>query len=168
MVRVQGDAKFCKNVADAYLQTAIHCNELDKKASTSTMLFASEAFFAIPAATNVAFACELYLKSIGMQIKSQGAMYGHPLITLYNDLTDDQKQELEKIFAKYCPYSTVTLESTLKHHADTFKYWRYIYEHTNDPDLSRHDVYIDNLLSAAQALKEYADMPLDTKSKENT
>lgn len=168
MARLKGDAKFCKNAADAYLQTAIHCNELDKKASTSTMLFASEAFFSIPAAINVVFACELYLKSIGIQKNSNGAKKGHELISLYDDLDNHQKQELEKIFAKYCPYSSVTLESTLKHHADTFIYWRYIYEHTDDPDLSQHDVYIDNLLSAAQALKEYADMSLDTKSKENT
>lgn len=44
MVRALGDADFCKNAANAYLQTAIYCNEVDKNAATQTMQFVDQAY----------------------------------------------------------------------------------------------------------------------------
>lgn len=148
-----GDATFCKNIADSYLQTAIYCNELDRTAAHQNILFTSDAYFAIPAITNMAFSCELFLKAIRMLTSPDGAQKGHHLSGLYEDLTAQQKNTLEVIFKKYCPHETVTFESTIKHHCKAFEEWRYVYENGK---LQTPDAYIDNLLAAAMTLQEYS------------
>lgn len=158
MVRALGNADFCKNAANAYLQTAIYCNEVDKDAASQTMQFVDQAFFAIPAITNMAFACELFLKAICLQTNPSGALKGHTLSTLYEDLESQQREDLEEIFSRHCTFKSVTLESTLRKYCRVFENWRYIYENEKNANSSACDVYIDSLLSAAISLKDYIDM----------
>ena len=157
MARILGDSDFCKNAANAYLQTAIYCNEVDNNAKRQTLQFVSQSFFSIPAIMNVAFACELFLKAICLYTNPDGTLKGHYLSDLYEDLTTSQKTELEKIFRSHCLFETVTLESTLKKHYRVFEDWRYIYEAEKVTNPSAYEVYIDNLLAAAVSLKEYVD-----------
>lgn len=157
MARILGDADFCKNVANAYLQTAIYCNEVDKNTTNQTFQCVSQSFFSIPAIMNVAFACELFLKAICLYTNQKGALKGHYLRDLYKDLKTSQKIELEKIFRSHCLFESVTLESTLKKHSRVFEEWRYIYENEKVTNPSAYEVYIDDLLAAAISLKEYVD-----------
>jgi hypothetical protein len=157
MVRALGDADFCRNAANAYLQTAIYCNEVDKIAASQTIQFVDQAFFAIPAITNVAFACELFLKAIGLQTNPSGALKGHTLSTLYEDLESQQRADLEGIFSRHCTFKSVTLESTLRKHSRVFENWRYIYENEKNTNSSVCEVYIENLFSAAISLRDYVD-----------
>ena len=157
MARILGDANFCKNVANAYLQTAIYCNEVDNNAKRQTLQFVSQSFFSIPAIMNVAFACELFLKAICLYTNPDGSLKGHYLSDLYEDLTASQKTELEKIFRSHCLFEPITLESTLKKHYRVFEDWRYIYENEKVTNPSAYEVYIDDLLDAAISLKEYVD-----------
>ena len=168
MVRALGNADFCKNAANAYLQTAIYCNEVDKDAASQTMQFVDQAFFAIPAITNVAFACELFLKAICLQTNPSGALKGHTLSTLYEDLESQQRADLEGIFSRYCTFESVTLESTLRKHCKVFENWRYIYENAKNTNSSECEVYIENLFSAAFSLRAYVDtLKLPRKRQEN-
>ena len=157
MARILGDADFCKNAANAYLQTAIYCNEVGKSTTNQTFQCSSQSFFSIPAIMNVAFACELFLIAICLRTKSDGALRGHDLFMLHKDLKMTQKTELEKVFRSHCLFESVTLESTLKNHCNVFKEWRYIYENEKVSNPSAYEVYIDNLLAAAVSLKEYVD-----------
>lgn len=158
MKRILGDADFCKNAAEAYLQTAIYCNEVDKNVAQQTVQFISQSFFSIPAIMNVAFACELFLKAICLETNPSGTLKGHNLSALYEDLKIYQANDLEKIFRKHCAFKEVTLADTLRKHFRVFEDWRYIYENEKLADLSAYEVYIDNLLAAAISLKEYSDM----------
>ena len=157
MARVLGDAYLCRNAANAYLQTAIYCNDADKNVTTQNLQFVSQAFFAIPAIMNMSFACELFLKAISLQTNSSGCLKGHSLSALYEDLEPQQRADIERIFRRHCEYKCVTLGNTLQKHCKVFEEWRYIYESEKIADPSAYDVYIENLLSAAMALNEYVD-----------
>ena len=149
------DAKLCINVANAYLDTAIYCDKTDRKTSHQTLQFSCNAFFSVPEATNLAFACELYLKAISVYCSSGGVSRSHNLFCLFKELPLQQQTELEELFLKYNSYPSVTLGSTLEKHAKVFEEWRYIYEYPNRKATHTYEVYIDNLLAAAKTLQAY-------------
>ena len=77
------DEELCFNTADAFLDVGIYCNEYDKRAQAESILFACDAFYAIPAIVNIAFACELYLKALILRETSKPSR-GHNLSALYD------------------------------------------------------------------------------------
>ena len=147
----QMDKKLCHNMANAFFALGIYSDELDKQAQSKEILFECDAFYGIPAVVNTAFACELYLKALIMRELGQSDKppYGHDLFSLYKGLPINICNDLAKSFTKRCKYQ-ITLEETLKIHAQTFERWRYVYER----DKSNAVAYPETLLLAAAVLKD--------------
>lgn len=144
------DWQLCKNTAHAFLMAANYCDESDKHAQASSLLFEDEAFFAIPAVVNAAFACELYLKAL--IIKSNASIKEirrHDLHELYLLLPEWQKERLTNEYSKRFPYPRkVSIEETFEIHKKVFETWRYIYESKN----ISAEAYPENLILAAEII----------------
>lgn len=150
MARKHGSVELCINIADALLSVGKEYNNRDKAWQTSPILPVSEAFWAIPAVINIAFACELYLKGLGLAFNTQkdGVLSTHDLKDLFDDLPQEIQVQAEKEYESRTSYP-ITLLQTLEQHAHSFDCWRYIYE----PENQKSEAYIDNLLLAAEVLK---------------
>lgn len=96
-------------------------------------------------ATNLSFACELYLKSILMNEK-QEIISGHKLLELYKQLKDDTKKELEMEFNKN--KGMQNLMEVISNCNDTFVESRYLYE--NKKSIK---IYITDLINLVNSLR---------------
>ena len=82
-------------------------------------------FYAVPAAVNLAFSIELYLKYLlTKNSKNKKPCRGHNLLDLFNSLDSTIKQEIVKITG----YNEEEFKILLSKHAEAFVEWRYIYE----------------------------------------
>lgn len=96
-------------------------------------------------ATNLSFACELYLKSILMNEK-QEIISGHKLLELYKQLKDDTKKELEMEFNKN--KGMQNLMEVISNCNDTFVESRYLYENKKSIN-----IYITDLSNLVNSLR---------------
>lgn len=78
----------------------------------------------IPSIVNMAFSCELYLKSI--LSNGRDKICGHNLYTLYAKLPNNIKTQLQANTSGYTENSS--FEETLKKNATIFEDWRYYFE----------------------------------------
>lgn len=141
------DEELCFNTADAFLDVGMYCNEYDKRAQAESILFACDAFYAIPAIVNIAFACELYLKALILRETSKPSR-GHNLSALYDKIPTPIRNIVENQFENKCK-NPVSLLETLEIHKNSFDNWRYIHEHKNKDS----EAYLDNLILAAEVLR---------------
>jgi len=104
-----------RNVAKAFLLAAKRCNEPPvKQVGWSQPLL-------IPIVTNLAFACELFLKTL-LQ-KSGSPKGGHNLLDLFNSLPEEIQNEITGL------NKSQEFVIELKQISRLFEEWRYIYEH---------------------------------------
>lgn len=95
-----------------------------------------------PVVVNLAFACELYMKSLLMlQKKSQSVVQGHMLDNLFSQLNDDVKK---RILAEV---HINNWDEFMKDSSNAFDAWRYFYE--KDKSMFGH---IPELLRLANVL----------------
>lgn len=142
------NVQLCVDMANAFLEVGIECNEKDRAVQTSGMLFRSEAFFAIPAIVNTAFACELYLKAILIKLVPNPVLNDHALLDLFHQLPESIRSSLNNSYKNKSPYY-MELEEVLAIHSESFKNWRYAYEIGKE----RIEAYPDNLIFVAEALR---------------
>lgn len=137
-----------RNTANAFLNVGIYCNKYDKQIQTESILFSCDAFYAIPAIVNIAFACELYLKALIVRETNKPAI-GHDLAALYDQIPPSIRNVVENQFKNKCKYP-VSLSETLEMHKKAFENWRYIFEGKN----KESEAYPDNLILAAEVLRD--------------
>ena len=83
-------------------------------------------YLGIPAIVNAAFACELYLKSMIMEVKRC-----HDLKEFYDLVPQSIKNMMRREYKKApIPYAK-TIEDAIEKVKDTFIDWRYLYEDSN-------------------------------------
>ena len=121
----------------------------DLKIQKSSIIFACDAFYAVPAIINISFACELYLKAICL-IKNIKFGKIHSLIKLFELLSDEDRQALKEKY-NLSKNNTMTFEEVLEIHSKSFETWRYAYEKNNQNVVA----YIDNLQLATETLRDY-------------
>ena len=144
----QADIDLCTNEANAFFDIAGYCNDLDIKAQSSQVLFASDAFYFFPAIVNLSFAVELYLKSLIIKACGQYRKT-HGLHQLFCQLPSVVQEDLSDRFSAQRQYP-VSLSETLEIHDKAFEMWRYAFE-TKNSDV---EACFDNLRTAAEVLRE--------------
>lgn len=115
--------KDCISNANDFYNTAC---EIDNKRLAFSYKYASVF------ATNLAFACELYLKAILMSEK-QKLYIIHKLDDLYNQISSQTKAKLETEFNRN-EFGYI-LDQSLKKCSDTFTNFRYLYENSDKKNL---------------------------------
>lgn len=98
---------------------------------------------ALPSVVCIAFAAELYLKS--MIVERTGKMpESHRLDRLYNSLTTEQQKRVRRHYAQYAEVGKLKLKEHIGELANAFVDWRYAFEGSKN-------VRIDYLFALARA-----------------
>ena len=143
------DSLLCFNMANSFYDIGRLANEYDKEEGTASILFACDAFYAIPAIVNLAFACELYLKALLYQSGFVDAIRNHNLNELFCKLPDSTQGQMENEFAARSRYP-ITLKQILEIHSKAFENWRYAYE----PEKENIEAYLGNLQLAVEIIRD--------------
>lgn len=130
-----GDPVIAKTAADAFFETAKWCS-YDADRFLGGQMY--------PFAVNIAFSCELYLKTIVMRKSSQGEFEsGHNLKTLFENLDSDEQ---DQIISHYQTKCTKDFRELLNESALVFEKWRYAME-------GSVSVSVDGMIAFSECLK---------------
>ena len=102
----------------------------------------------IPSIVNLAFSCELYLKSLISDGESRAR--GHDLEELFNELPNDELRDKIQNYPQF--KGDITFHKHLSEYKNTFTNWRYIFEH-NRPKCTDL-IFLDNFCLALHNLAE--------------
>ena len=144
-IEITGDYEKCKLSANAFLDVADMVNKHRWSIDTDGM----DNKFSSPHATNISFACELFLKAILLKQKGKHPNT-HNLEKLFKRINGKTQNEIIDEYNSY-QNNCIAFKEALKVHAKTFEDWRYIYEE-NDEDKEVH-FYINELSRIAYSLK---------------
>lgn len=86
-----------------------------------------EDMLAFPMIVNLAFSCELFLKSM-IPEEELGPKSGHKLRALYDKQSAEIQQMIKQVVFKKFNESEAWLEAELDKSSDAFYQWRYFYE----------------------------------------
>ena len=121
-------------------------DKMEKALAEDTSI--SEKMYLLPATVNMAFACELYLKSLLTDTT------GHDLKTLFDKQADVIKSVIKNsIISNMENYSESIFEHNLEEIKDVFPTWRYYYEPDKD-GLSLNIEFLKLFATALHSLKE--------------
>ena len=143
---ITGDFEKCKMSANAFLEVAEIINHHRWQIDVDGM----DNKFGSPHATNIAFACELFIKAILLKQKGK-----HPnthnlekLFKMMNGKTQNQVIEKYNNYKNNC----IDFKTALKTHSKSFEDWRYIYEDSSNNE--QIYFYINELSRIAFSLRD--------------
>ena len=140
MNKHDGDYEICLGEARAFLDAAKYCYN---NKNISDFL----EYLMYPFVVNLAFSCELFLKSIMIfRSNTNEFIAGHPLDDLFTALPVNDQNAIRALFALKC---SDDLDILLKSHRDAFENWRYAFE---KPVTAR----VSSLIKLTECMDEYS------------
>ena len=132
----KGSFEVCIDVANQFYTVAHWCEE------KSGSEFLMETLY--PFATNISFACELYIKAI-MIYRSPDDEFstGHNIEELFYNLETADQTDIEGEFTKR--YTAKTLHEFLNENGNAFVDWRYAHEAAVSINISGYNAFVDAL-----------------------
>ncbi|WP_295360985.1 hypothetical protein [uncultured Pseudoramibacter sp.] len=140
----------CKRIADGFRMTGAFA------AKTDAVQFFK--YYIGPCAANLAFACELYMKTLKANSNERIICKGHYLQKLYEDLNPEQQCKIRTEYKKV--KCNLDLDKCLEIHNKTFEEWRYLAEYKNGKTIS---VDRGSLLNLANALSKVCEEEIKDK-----
>lgn len=101
--------------------------------------------------SNLALACELFLKAIHI-ITKDVFHKTHNLKELFSSLNCRNQNAIKELYNSKITKNMLTIKELLKKHSNSFEDWRYIYEISNN----QKEFYISEMLAFAESLKFYS------------